>query len=280
MTLTRAFFAFCVATTAAALAFVLVPAMALDSPWTDKDPARWRLIAAEYDGTAYAALQLHLKPGWHTYWRFPGASGIAPEFDFGGSDNLRVGDAGFPAPHFVDDGVGGFFGYQMNTGFVFPLDFQQNQAQMVLNSVIGVCREICIPLQIKADLSLDATRLEDSPHGAAIAALLAAHPQRPSAELGVGGISFDGVSLQVVVTGKDLQNPQVMIVPGPHDIIGQPRVAAQHPAAFLIEVPAWSKLDHPLIGRTLNLVIRDGARAIEADIEITDHRLMPRVMPN
>ena len=54
----------------------------------------------------------------------------------------------------------------------------------------------------------------------------------------------------------------------------------RHPASFLIEVPAWSKLDHPLIGRKLNLIIRDGERAIEADFEITDHRLIPRDTPN
>lgn len=257
-----------------------VPARAVDSLWVDKDPARWRLIAGEVDGRLYAALEVQLKPGWHTYWRFPGASGIAPEFTLAASDALSVGATVFPAPHFFDDGVGGYFGYADKAGFVFPLAFTRNKATIDFTGLIGVCREVCIPMDLEAGLMLDTKRLRASPHGPRIAAMLAAQAQKPSDNLGIGGISFDGVSLQVVVTGADLQDPQVMIVPGPHDIIGPPRVAAKHPASFLIEVPAWSKLDHPLIGRKLNLAIRDGARAIEADIDITDHRLMPQDRPN
>ena len=258
----------------------LHPAAAVDSVWVEKEPARWRLIAAEHDGKPYAALEVQLNPGWHTYWRFPGASGIAPEFDFGESISVSAASAVYPAPYFFDDGVGGYFGYEFDAGFVFPLKFKRNKATLNFTGLIGVCREICIPMNLEAGLMVDTKSLRTSPHAEKIAAMLAAQPQMPSARLGVGGISFDGVSLQVVVTGEQLQDPQVMIVPGPHDIIGPSRVAARHPASFLIEVPAWSKLDHPLIGRKLNLVIRDGARAIEADVEVTDHRLMPQEMPN
>lgn len=258
----------------------LQPAAAVDSVWVEKEPARWRLIAAEVEGSPYAALEVQLNPGWHTYWRFPGASGIAPEFDFTASVSIKAASAVYPAPYFFDDGVGGYFGYAVDTGFVFPLKFQRNKVTLNFTGLIGVCREICIPMNLEAGLMVDTKALRDSPHTDKIAAMLAAMPQQPNADLGIGGISFDGVSLQVVVTGQDLQDPQVMIVPGPHDIIGPPRMAAKHPASFLIEVPAWSKLDHPLIGRKLNLIIRDGARAIEADVEVTDHRLMPREMPN
>lgn len=263
------------------LFFLTLPvAQALESAWVEKDAARWRLIFAEVDKQAYAALQVALKPGWHTYWRFPGASGIAPEFNFDITSGVDVGAPIYAAPHFFDDGVGGYFGYEGMAGFVFPLKFNRNKAGLDFSGLIGVCREICVPLDLRAGMGLDTKSLRASPHGATIKAMLAAQAVEPNAQLGIGGISFDGVSLQVVVTGENLQDPQVMIVPGPHDIIGPPRVAAGHPASFLIEVPAWSKLDHPLIGRKLNLIIRDGERAIEADVEITDHRLMPRDTPN
>lgn len=259
---------------------LLQPALAVDSVWVEKEPARWRLIAATHDGKPYAALEVQLSPGWHTYWRFPGASGIAPEFDFTESVSVSAASAVYPAPYFFDDGVGGYFGYEVNAGFVFPLKLQDDEATLNFTGLIGVCREICIPIDLEAGLMVDMKALQASPHASKIAAMLAAQPQAPGGKLAIGGISFDGVSLQVVVTGEDLQAPQVMIVPGPHDIIGPPRAAARHPASFLIEVPAWSKLDHPLIGRKLNLIVRDGARAIEADIEVTDHRLMPAVTPN
>ena len=86
---------------ALATPLVIPPAHALvDGPWIEKEPARYRMVAAEVDGTPYAALQIELKPGWHTYWRYPGASGLVPEFDFEGSRNIVVAEPLFPAPYF------------------------------------------------------------------------------------------------------------------------------------------------------------------------------------
>jgi len=249
------------------------------SPWVDKKPVRYRLLVAEVQGQAYAALQMQLKPGWHTYWRYPGASGIAPDFNFTESQNLRAGAAIFPAPFFFDDGVGGFYGYEGETGIVFPLS-QKGAATLKLQAFIGVCREVCIPLDIELTLALPETRANQGEAQKVVADILAAQAKAPHAQLKIARASFDGVSLQLVVVGEDLQSPYVMSVPGPHDILGSPRTAARHPAAHLIEIPAWSKLDHPLIGRKLTFLVRDGAKAIEQEVEIKDHRLLPRVHPN
>ncbi len=259
-------------------------ALALSStPWVDKKPVRYRMVTAEIEGQAYAALQMQLKPGWHTYWRYPGASGIAPEFTFTDSRGVRVGDAVYPAPYFFEDGVGGVYGYEGETGFVFPIH-RQGAASLTLKAFLGVCREVCIPLEINQEMALvspSAIGQQSQPkNNGVISRLLAAQAKAPSAALKVESASFDGVSLQLVVTGQDLQNPVVMSVPGPQDILGPPRITARHPVAHLIEIPAWSKLDHPLIGRKLTFVVRDGAKAIEQEVEITDHRLLPRAQPH
>ena len=61
---------------ALAAPLVIAPAHALvDGPWIEEEPARYRMIAAEVDGAPYAALQMELKPGWYTYWRYPGPAG-------------------------------------------------------------------------------------------------------------------------------------------------------------------------------------------------------------
>ena len=39
----------------------LQPAAAVDSVWVEKEPARWRLIAAEVEGSPYAALEVQLQ---------------------------------------------------------------------------------------------------------------------------------------------------------------------------------------------------------------------------
>lgn len=248
-------------------------ARAAETPWVEKKPARYRLVAAEIDGQAFAALQVDMKPGWHTYWRFPGASGIAPEFDFAKSSGVEVGETQFPAPYFFDDGVGGFYGYQGMAGFVFPLSLK-DKTQLQLSGLIGVCREVCVPMDIELKLPLADMAATD--HAPFIEGLLAARPQAASKALNIARASFDGVSIQLVVTGTDLKSPQAMYIPGPHDVLGEPHIAARHAAAFLIEIPAWSKLDHPLIGRKLTFIVRDGSRVVEQEVVVVDHRSVPR----
>ena len=258
------------------LVAALMPAHALvDGPWVDMDPARYRMIAAEVDGQAYAALQVELKPGWHTYLRYPGASGLEPEFDFSESRGIEAGMPLFTAHYFFDDGVGGFNGYKDMAGFVFHLAMQLN-GELAMRGLIGVCREVCVPMKVSQRLVFNRDGLAASPHKAAIKALLQAQPQEPSDDLIIRSASFDGVSIQLVVSGTALEAVSVITIPGPHDIIGLARTVGRDEDAFLLEMPAWSKLDHPLIGRKLTFIVRAGARAIEQNIQLRDHSLLPQ----
>ena len=247
--------------------------------WQIKDNVRARLIAAKLETGFYAAIQFELQPGWHTYWRYPGASGMVPEFDFSQSTNIEVAAVEFPAPFFFDDGVGGFYGYEQATGFLMPLHIPnpENPALLKADILVGICREICVPIGFNLQLPLN-KNTESAPSDPIlrdiIATLLAARPTAPSPELRAARLSFDGVRLQLVVTGKNLKQPRVMLVAGAHDVIGTPRIIAGDNDAFLFDIPAWSRLDHPLIGRKVTLVLRDGNRAIEQQIEVTDHLLV------
>ena len=50
------------------------------------------------DGTHIAALQITLAPGWKTYWRQPGDTGIPPKFDFRVSEGLGALEVLYPTP--------------------------------------------------------------------------------------------------------------------------------------------------------------------------------------
>src|SRR5436190_11112413 len=86
--------------------FGLAPAEAAVGPWVSDGKARIRLIAEGTDasGQLRAGLEIALDSGWHTYWRSPGDSGIAPAIDFSGSRNLGPIDVAFPVPERLDDG--------------------------------------------------------------------------------------------------------------------------------------------------------------------------------
>ena len=66
-----------------------------------------------------AGVEIKMQPGWKTYWRYPGDSGVPPRFDFSGSENLKEAKVLFPAPHLFTDETGHSLGYKNSV--IFPL---------------------------------------------------------------------------------------------------------------------------------------------------------------
>jgi DsbC/DsbD-like thiol-disulfide interchange protein len=141
---------------------VAAPALAADSsPWDGNQRAAVRLIAGaqrtDAGATVHrAGVEIRLAPGWKTYWRYPGDSGIPPRFDFSGSQNVDRVTLRWPAPQRLTDESGTSIGYKR--GVVFPLDVMpQNAAQpvvLVVKADYAVCEKICIPAEGKAELNV------------------------------------------------------------------------------------------------------------------------------
>jgi DsbC/DsbD-like thiol-disulfide interchange protein len=147
---------------AAALVLVLKPAIAADaSPYDGTQRAAVRLIAcaARLDGGAIvhrAGVEIRLAPGWKTYWRYPGDSGIPPRFDFSQSINVKSVTVRYPAPQRLTDDGGTSIGYKHDV--VFPLDVvAQDAARPVTLSLAidyAICEKLCVPADGKAELTL------------------------------------------------------------------------------------------------------------------------------
>src|ERR1043165_4425773 len=65
------------------------------SPWEDDLQSAARLIAAralnESGSQVFrAAVEIKLKEGWKTYWRYPGDSGVPPALNFSKSQNVKT----------------------------------------------------------------------------------------------------------------------------------------------------------------------------------------------
>jgi DsbC/DsbD-like thiol-disulfide interchange protein len=131
------------------------------SSWDGDQRGAVRLIAGERRNDGRAAIQragveVRLAPGWKTYWRYPGDSGVPPRFDFAGSENLKTVTVRYPAPQRLMDEGGTSIGYKRNV--VFPLDVTaQDPAKPVvlkLSLDYAVCEKLCIPAEGKAELTL------------------------------------------------------------------------------------------------------------------------------
>ena len=93
---------------ACAIAMLLgAPAHAADaSPWVEDSYSGLRLIAGANPSGAEslrAGIEIKMQPAWHTYWRYPGDSGVPPRFSFSGSDNVAAVKVFYPAPQAFTD---------------------------------------------------------------------------------------------------------------------------------------------------------------------------------
>ena len=130
-----------------------------ESPWVKESFSKARLVSGTVggadDGELLAGVQIRLEPGWKTYWRTPGDSGVPPSFDWSGSKNLKEAQVLFPAPHRFADASGTAIGYEDEV--VFPVKItperQGEPVELKLNVDYGLCKTLCIPGQ--ASLSLD-----------------------------------------------------------------------------------------------------------------------------
>jgi DsbC/DsbD-like thiol-disulfide interchange protein len=152
----------CAAAAACGIATMFcAPARADDaSPWSEDIRSAIRLIAGSNQGAAplRAGVEIKLQPGWKTYWRYPGDSGVPPRFDFSGSDNLKSAKVLYPAPHLFTDESGNSLGYKDSV--TFPVQVTPKLAgkpvTLALKLDYAVCEKLCVPAQGSASLTLAA----------------------------------------------------------------------------------------------------------------------------
>ena len=136
---------------------VTIEARAEDaSPWQRDGHSAVRLLAGSRSGAVLlGGIAFQLDPGWKTYWRNPGDSGVPPRFDFSKSENIEAVTVLWPAPKKFDDGAGGHsLGYRDQ--IVLPLRIVAKHADkpVTLRADIdyAVYEKICIPVQAFAEL--------------------------------------------------------------------------------------------------------------------------------
>jgi DsbC/DsbD-like thiol-disulfide interchange protein len=136
------------------------PVAALESGWTEAQHSSVRLIGAgpvaTGDSRLRAGVEIRLKPGWHTYWRYPGEAGVPPRFDWRGSENLAAVEILWPAPTRIIASGAVSIGYEDDLIFpvlVRPLD-PKRPVRLNLKLEYAVCERLCIPADAQVRLQL------------------------------------------------------------------------------------------------------------------------------
>ncbi len=183
-----------------ALAFFPGPARAAASRWVGGPTAQARLITAEqatgFSGTVDAGLEIRLAPGWHIYWRDPGAAGLPPAISWHGSRNLARAELSWPAPRrFVLGGLQAY-GYAGRVVLPIALTLSRPGAPLALQASVRylACASVCVPLEAALSLRLPAGLAQPGPQAALIAAARAQIP---------AGLARLGLTLARAVVAPD-----------------------------------------------------------------------------
>jgi DsbC/DsbD-like thiol-disulfide interchange protein len=143
------------------------------SPWLNDGHSAVRLLAGSRSGAVLlGGIALQLQPGWKTYWRTPGDSGVPPRFDFSRSDNIEAVTILWPAPTKFPDGAGGHsLGYEKHVVLPLRIVVKNPDKAVTLRAAINyaVCEKLCIP--IEANPELDFTSVASTEDSALFAAL-------------------------------------------------------------------------------------------------------------
>lgn len=270
------------AAVAALLAFLIgSEARAQASPWTASERGAVRLVSAATAtgnaGTLTLGLEFALNPGWKTYWRVPGESGMPPRFDWIGSANVAAATVEWPSPMRFEIAGMQSYGYEGRVVLPIRIDLVEpgQAATLRLHLRYAICREVCVPEEARLALDLPAGRPGISPHARAIAAFAARAPQ-PGRRLGwrveraslapaPGGDGRWELVVEIA-SAKPFRAPELVAEGGEHQHFGLSSVALgadRRRARFVLPyrrsgAPAGHKAEEP--AGEIALTLFDGAR--------------------
>ena len=105
--------------------------------------------------THWLGLKITPAPGWHTYWRNPGAAGLVTSLDVQKDPTVILGGLRWPAPQAkVFEGLN-IYGYESSVLLAMPAVLVGHQSiELQAQARWMVCQTLCIPEQAELTLTL------------------------------------------------------------------------------------------------------------------------------
>ena len=212
-------------------------------------------------------VRMVMKEGWHTYWRRPGDSGIAPRFDWSASQNVAAVKLLWPVPQRFDAEGDMTVGYAHEV--IWPVLVRAIDAKkpvrLALEMSYGVCADICVPGQMRREVIVSQGFVAAPETGKLIRDFLARVPVAPENESDVSA-RLAGDVLHVRLKGAT-ETP-ALILEGPRGVwFGKPQATADGDTLDYA-VPVELNEDAHLAGAKVTLTFSGPATAIEAVREI------------
>jgi len=261
------------------LSSLAIEACAQDaSPWQRDGHSAARLLAGSRSGAVLlGGIAIQLQPGWKTYWRTPGDSGVPPRFDFSKSENIEAVTVLWPAPMKFDDGAGGHsLGYHDQVVLPLRIVAKNTDKPVMLRAVVNyaVCDKLCIPVEADVELAIaSVASTEDSALFAALDTVPKPANVGDPNPLTIRDVKRDGKSavLVDVVAPSETGNISLFVEgPTPDWALPVPELLEHSPPGvkrFKFELDGLPPDTNPE-GAALKLTLVSGERSYEFNINL------------
>lgn len=211
---------------------------------------RAELVAQAPEGVApgkplWVGLQLAHKPGWHTYWKNSGDSGLPTQMQWTLPAGVTAGDIAWPVPQKIPVGSLANYGYEgtvllpvpLTVGPEFKPSVLARDLEVKLHANWLVCEKECIPEEGEFTLRIP-TSSSTAMNAAAFDAAFKAQP-KPLA--GASRVEIAGDALKVSVDGlpREVQGKTLAFFPETPEVIetAAPFKQSWQGATWTAEVP-------------------------------------------
>jgi len=253
---------------------VFCPARAETSDWVDNAGGRMRLVALAPDknGKIRAGLQIEPNPGWITYWREPGNSGIPPQITMAPGSGVTLERVDYPTPKHIANGTLDDIGYDGAVTLPLTLSAASGTVNEIkAQAFIGICKEICVPFQADLSLRFSGSAQSRPEEEAILAAAKASLPEAPSSafEVNKHKLSDDRKQLTLEITLPESgETAPDVIVAGPSGYVFPKQLMSKRDGKTLTTTIAIGKLpkSYDIHGKSWSALVIDGSRAIESPL--------------
>lgn len=115
--------------------------------------------AAPPGDTLWAGVDLKMDAGWHTYWKNPGAAGIATKIEWHLPPGVTAGEIQWPLPQIIPPADVTAYGYDDEVVLLVPLTLAADlkPGPLVLQAEVSwlECKEQCVPGSARVEATLN-----------------------------------------------------------------------------------------------------------------------------
>ena len=115
--------------------------------------------SAKPGDTIWAGVDMKMEPGWHTYWKNPGAAGMATAIKWQLPPGISAGEIQWPLPKKFPPAEVTTYGYTNEVMLLVPLTIQTNVpfGQVDLKATVSwlECKDVCIPANQDVEVTLN-----------------------------------------------------------------------------------------------------------------------------